>query len=122
MGNDTKVKGSSSVTWPLVALAAIGCGFLVAVLLVIPEQDTQSRSAVLGILVTLVASATAWFTRNKVNQVQEGVERVDDKVNGRMTQMIDEIAASRRALDESRRALEVERNLRLDVRREETQR
>jgi hypothetical protein len=106
---DTKTKGSSSVTWPLVALAAVGCGFLVAVLLVIPRDDTQSRSAVLGILVTLVASATAWFTRNKVNQVQEGVERVDDKVNGRMTQMLEEIAESRRALDESRRTLETER-------------
>jgi len=109
MSNDVKVKGSSSVTWPLVALAAVGCGFLVAVLLVIPEQDTQSRSAVLGVLVTLVASATAWFTRNKVNQVQEGVERVDDKVNGRMTQLIEETGRARDALVQATAELERER-------------
>jgi hypothetical protein len=109
MSNDTKVKGSTSVTWPLVALVALGCGFLVAVLLVIPKDDTQSRSAVLGILVTLGATATAWFTRNKVNQVQEGVERVDDKVNGRMTQLIDETARARDALVEATTQLERER-------------
>jgi hypothetical protein len=112
MSNDVKAKPSSSVTWPLVALAAVGGGFLVAVLLVIPKEDTQSRSAVLGILFTLGTAAAAWFTRNKVNQVQEGVERVDEKVNGRMTQMIDELSESRRALDASRRELEVERSRR----------
>lgn len=109
MSNDTKVKGSSSITWPLVALAAVGGGFLVAVLLVIPKDDTQSRSAVLGILVTLAVSAGAWFTRNKVNQVQEGVERVDDKVNGRMTQLIEETSRARDALTEATAALARER-------------
>ena len=105
----TNTKGSSSVTWPLVALAAVGGGFLVAVLLVIPREDTQSRSAVLGILVTLAVSAGAWFTRNKVNQVQEGVELVDDKVNGRMTQLIDETARARDALVLATSQLERER-------------
>jgi hypothetical protein len=102
-------KSATSVTWPLVALAAVGCGFLVAVLLVIPKEDTQSRSAVLGILVTLAVSAGAWFTRNKVNQVQDGVERVDDKVNGRMTQLIDETARARDALLQATAELERER-------------
>lgn len=102
-------KGSSSVTWPLVALAAVGGGFLVAVLLVIPKEDTQSRSAVLGILFTLGTAAAAWFTRNKVNQVQEGVERVDEKVNGRMTQLIEETGRARAALVQATAEIERER-------------
>lgn len=107
----TNTKGSTSVTWPVVGLVLVGGGFLIAVLLVIPKEDTQSRSAVLGILVTLAAAGGAWFTRNKVNQVQEGVDDVNDKVNGRMTQMLDEIAESRRALDDARRALETEKRI-----------
>lgn len=104
------MKPSTSVTWPLVGLALVGAGFLVAVLLVIPKDDTQSRSAVLGLLVTLGAGATAWFTRNKVNQVQEGVDDVNTKVNGRMTEMVAELANSREALREATRLLEVERS------------
>lgn len=94
----TERKPATSVTWPLVALAAVAGLFLIAVLVVIPKEDTQSRSAVLGILVTSAAAATAWFSRNKVNQVQEGVERVDEKVNGRMTQLIEETRRARDAL------------------------
>jgi hypothetical protein len=99
------MKPSTSVTWPLVGLALIGAGFLVAVLVVIPREDTQSRSAVLGVLVTLAAGATAWFSRNKVNQVQEGVDDVNTKVNGRMTELVKELGQAREALD---RALERE--------------
>lgn len=101
-------KKGTSVTWPLVALAVVGAGFIVAVLVVIPKEDAQSRSAVLGILVTLGAAAGAWFTRNKVNQVQDGVDQVNTKVNGRMTEMLAEIAESRKALDDARSALERE--------------
>lgn len=97
------------MTWPLVGLVAIGALFLVAVLVVIPKDDTQARSAVLGVLVTLGGAAGAWFTRNKVNQVQEGVDDVNTKVNGRMTQLIRETSESRAALQRATEELARER-------------
>lgn len=102
-------KSSASITWPLVGLAGVGGAFVILVLVVIPKDDTQSRSAILGALVTIATSLVALFVKAKVGEVREGVEEVDRKVNGRMTQMLAETAQARDALLAATAELERER-------------
>lgn len=60
------------LTWPLVAIVAIGAAFVIAVLLVIPKDAPEIRTALLGALVTGVVSVLA--------AVQRSVQRsIDDR-------------------------------------------
>ena len=86
------------ITWPLVALSAIGGAFILLVLVVIPKDDTQTRSAILGTLLTVSTMVVTAYVKNKTGNIQDSVDQVNDKVNGRMTQLIDETAKSRDAL------------------------
>lgn len=106
----------ASITWPMCALIGELGGFILAVLYVIPPDDAQSRSTLLGILVTASGAATAWFMRQKTNELREGVADVKDevadvkeKVNGRMSQLITEASAARDALERALVELEAER-------------
>ena len=99
----------ASITWPLVALVAELGAFIVGVMYVIPTDDAQSRSTLLGVLVTASGAACAWFTREKTDQLRQGVASVERKVNGRMSQLIVETIAARDALERALVELETER-------------
>jgi hypothetical protein len=110
----------TSITWPIVAMLGVLAAFVVAVLWVIPKDDTQSRSTMLGILVTASTAITAHFVRNKVGDLQTDVAEVDKKVNGRMTQLIAQTEQARKALEEAYAAGYVSRETSPDVSRETT--
>jgi hypothetical protein len=89
---------TTSITWPMVGLVVACAGFLLGVLWVIPKDDTQSRAALIGILVTASGAAVAYFTRAKVNDVVTEVGEVRTQVNGRMTQLLKQNAEQAEAL------------------------
>lgn len=91
-------RGRTSITGPLVALVAVLGAFVIGVLWIIPKDDGQSRATILGILVTTSGAAVAYFTRSKVNEVQEDVGAVREQVNGRMSQILAQNAAQAEAL------------------------
>jgi hypothetical protein len=88
----------TSITWPMVGLVVACAGFLLGVLWVIPKDDTQSRAALIGILVTASGASVAYFTRSKVNDVVDEVGAVRTQVNGRMTQLLKQNADQAEAL------------------------
>lgn len=44
------------LTWPLVALAAIGAGFLFGIFVAIPQDMPEMRTALLGVLMTAIGA------------------------------------------------------------------
>ncbi len=105
---------ATSITWPMVAILALLCSFLLGIFVLIPDDEPQSRTALLGFVLLAGQAAVGYFMRSKVNEVQdnvttgieavaETVTAVDKKVNGRMTQLIE---ATQRAADEAAAARE----------------
>lgn len=72
----------ASSVWHYVALAAILAAFFLGIFALIPEEQPEGRTALLGVLVFACTAATTRFLGARV-------KAVDTKVNGRITQLID---------------------------------
>lgn len=90
------------ISWPFVALAGLGGGFFLGLYALIPSDQPEGRTALLGI-VTLagnaVVGAVAHRINSKVKTVDTKLADVQDKVNGRMSELI---AKTQPAADVSR--------------------
>lgn len=85
------------LVWPMVALVTAGLAAVVALILFAPEG--RADAPVVAILAMLGTAVTGVFTVSKVNALQAGVTDVQEKVNGRMTQLIDKIPHADRPID-----------------------
>lgn len=73
--------------WQYIVLAALGAGFFLGLFLLVPDQP-QGRMALLGLVILAGQGAVAKFLTGRVSDVHDSVDVVDQKVNGRMTELI----------------------------------
>lgn len=59
------------LTWPLVALAAVGAGFVIGVFLIIPEDMPEMRTALLGVLMTFIGGIVTAVLRQLDRKIEE---------------------------------------------------
>jgi membrane protein implicated in regulation of membrane protease activity len=78
----------NKTVWPMVAMFLGGLAAIVAILAFVPADNAQAGVAITAILAMLGSLlGTAWISR-RVDQVHRSVASVDDKVNGRMSELI----------------------------------
>lgn len=94
-----------SITWPIVGVAAVSGGVFLGAIALTPADQPELRSALIGVLVTTTAAATTRYLGPRVERIESQVvdanaklDEVGEKVNGRITQLIEALrAAERRA-------------------------
>ena len=87
-----------SSPWAYVALAAITAAFLLGIFVLIPDDEPQMRTALLGVVLLAAHGAIGrWLSKD--------VKKVDQKVNGRMSQMIEALQQAQRENAELRAQL-----------------
>lgn len=60
-----------AITWPIVALALVVAVFLLGVLVLVPKDGPQGRTALIGILVGAVGGLTTWFQRKDAQEIRQ---------------------------------------------------
>lgn len=65
------------ISWPIVGIVAIVCGFLVAIFALIPANMPEARTALLGIIGGAIGALQLWV----VGRLQEQQHRTDTKIN-----------------------------------------
>ena len=79
--------------WPITAMAVALMGAIVTIVLTAPPSDVAARDIALSLLMALgPLLGGVWATRHtdaKVNEVRDQVTEVNEKVNGRMSQLIE---------------------------------
>lgn len=58
------------LTWPLVALAGIGAGFLIAIFALIPKDAPEMRTALLGVVMTGVGGVVTIVLRSMERRLE----------------------------------------------------
>ncbi len=80
----TQQKEVARITWPLVAMVGLVLFFLFGVFVVIPADEPESRTALLGFLVTTSASVVAIIVQRLSNKV----EKIKDQTNGALSELL----------------------------------
>ncbi len=85
-------------SWQLVAFAALGVAGFLGLFAIIPEDEAQLRSTLLGLLVTTVGALVAFFVnrnvgalRNDVQEVKQEVATVVEQTNGNTQALLNKI-------------------------------
>lgn len=100
--------GKNAPVWAMVAVFVSGLAAIVTILTVVPDSNALGGAAVTAILGFLGSALTGTWVASRVNNVATDVNNVatsvaevHDKVNGRMSQLIDKLPPADRPAEES---------------------
>lgn len=78
-------------SWPTVAIVALGAGFVVAVLWLIPSDMPEARSALLGVITASIGTLVTVAVQSLSHQIERTRDKVDTiarQTNGHLTTLI----------------------------------
>jgi hypothetical protein len=90
----------------VVVLVLIGVAGFVGIFALIPDDEPESRSALLSVITVTASGILAWVVNRKVNAVQDDVSAVGREVgtvkrlvNGNTARLIDKLPAGEQELE-----------------------